>query len=82
MSLTSKVIRERQTEETIRRLDTHEIVDMVISFEDTEEKLREVLEDLVCECHYLSCHEVDGGAPDNRWDDMRTSLAKAMEILK
>lgn len=46
------------------------------------ERLREVCENLCCEAHDLSDHEIDGGAPDNRWEDMRTALAYAEQALK
>ena len=44
--------------------------------------LTEELENLVCEAGYLSSHEIDGGAPDNRWKDMRDALASAEKFLK
>ena len=44
--------------------------------------LTEKLEDLICEAGYLSSHEIDGGAPDNRWEDMREALAAAEKFLK
>ena len=45
------------------------------------QKVIDALHDLTCECEYLSNHEIDGGAPDNRWEDMRVSLAKAKKAL-
>ena len=48
---------------------------------DAAQKMVGALHDLTCECEYLSNHEIDGGAPDNRWEDMRVSLVKAQKIL-
>lgn len=44
--------------------------------------LREALEELCCEAGDLSSHEIDGGAPDNRWEDMRIALVAAEQLLK
>ena len=44
-------------------------------------KLREALESLCCDARYLSDHEIDGGAPDNRWEDMRMELCAAERLL-
>ena len=41
-----------------------------------------VLENLVCEADDLSSHEIDGGAPDNRWEDMRIALIAAKQAIK
>lgn len=42
--------------------------------EANSERLREELENVCCEAGELSSHEIDGGAPDNRWEDMREAL--------
>lgn len=45
------------------------------------EMLRGALNDLCADARDLSDHEIDWGAPRNRWDDMRASIVKASEIL-
>jgi hypothetical protein len=53
-----------------------------IEFSEAErDRLREALELLCCDARYLSDHEIDGGAPDNRWDDMRDALTVAESLL-
>ena len=41
MSDMDQIIRERLVEETVRKLDAHEIVEWIISLEDKIEELRE-----------------------------------------
>jgi predicted ThiF/HesA family dinucleotide-utilizing enzyme len=49
--------------------------------EADSDRLREELENLCCEAGDLSSHEIDGGAPDNRWEDMRVALLSAEQAL-
>ncbi len=58
-----------------------ELCDRVALAESERDRLRESLESLCCEAHDLSDHEIDGGAPDNRWEDMRQALAYAEQAL-
>jgi hypothetical protein len=44
-------------------------------------RLREELENLSCEAYDLSCHEIDGGAPENRWEDMRIAITSAEQLI-
>ncbi len=52
------------------------------AFEARAISLKGALENLVCEADYLSSHEIDGGAPDNRWEDMRIALIAAEQVIK
>jgi hypothetical protein len=49
--------------------------------EADSKRLRASLENLVCEAGDLSSHEIDGGAPDNRWEDMRVAITSAEQLL-
>jgi seryl-tRNA synthetase len=49
--------------------------------EADSKRLREELENLCCEASDLSCHEMDGGAPENRWEDMRVAITSAEKLL-
>jgi hypothetical protein len=60
---------------------TESHVAYVTGLEQENKRIKEALENLVCEADYLSCHEIDGGAPDNRWEDMRKALYAAKLVV-
>ena len=60
---------------------SHRLAGELEKSESERGRLREALDVLCCDAHDLSDHEIDGGAPENRWEDMREALTVAESLL-